>query len=207
MPYMTIRVFAANKDVDIDSVRDAVRNGLVPQLQKLSGFQRYVAFLCKDGRYGSTSVFDSRQAAEQASELARDYMRDVPAHKNNRLETDLRGEVGLSFTGSTPLTAPTIHGVMRLYRTDASFAEVNDAIESEGGEVIRGLPGLARYTTVKCEDGRVAIVSSFDTEEHARALTAKAREMRQKPGSRLAKALPNDPEVIEAKALFAVVNA
>ncbi len=179
----------------------------MPRIEKIQGFQRYVAFLARDGRYGSISVFDTREAADQATAVAREWAQGVPEHKNNRLEMDLRGEMGLAITGSTPLSAPDLHGAIRLYRTGASFDEVNEAIEADAGKVIRGMRGLARYSTVKCEDGRIATLSSFDSEESSRALTGKARELRQQGGSRLAKALPHDPEVVEAKVLFAVLQS
>jgi hypothetical protein len=206
MSYMIIRVFAANQAVDINAVSDAARTQLVPQLEEVPGFERYVAFLAKNGRYGATIVVDSKQAADQVMFAVREWAQGVPGHKDSRLEINTGGEVGLAIVGSVPLTAPGLYGVLRLYRTDASFKEVNAAIEEEAGTIIREMPGLARYTTVKCEDGRIATVSSFDSERNARALTDKAHELRQKDGSRLAETLPNDPEVMEAKALFAVVK-
>jgi hypothetical protein len=113
-----------------------------------------------------------------------------------------RGEVGLSIVVQP--NYQTGHGTVRIYRTNASFDQVNAAIEQEGGEVIRHLPGMLRYTTVKFDDGRLTTFTACESEQASRNMTEKARELRNKPGSQLSKILPNDPEVITAEILLAV---
>jgi hypothetical protein len=83
---------------------------------------------------------------------------------------------------------------------------VNAAIEQEAGETIRNLPGMLRYTTVRFEDGRIATMSACETQQAARNLTDKARELRSKAGSQLKKVLPNDPEVIEGEIMLSVMK-
>ena len=90
---------------------------------------------------------------------------------------------------------------MRLYRTSASFADVNAAIKQEAMARLRGIPGLQRYSTAKLEDGRIVTISAFDSEKSAKASVALAKELRQQAGSKLAKVRAGDPEVIEATIL------
>ena len=69
--------------------------------------------------------------------------------------------------------------------------------------LLRGIAGLLRYTTAKLDDGRMATFGAFENAEAARASTEVARQARAKPGSMLARLLPNPPEVLEGKVIFA----
>ena len=121
------------------------------------------------------------------------------------LDESMQGEIGLSITGSA-LPSGTVHGVWRLYRTAASFDEVNAAIEQEGIARLRDIPGMYRYTTAKLEDGRIATFGGFATEQGAKASVALAKELVQKPGSKLAKLALGTPQVIESTILYALAK-
>ena len=198
MAYCVIRIYkgAAN----VDTVLEHVRTGLIPRIARIPGFNRYAAFKVSDGRLGSFSVFDDKAAAEQSTSVARDFIKGVPELAKLAADESMQGEIGLSIIGSAP-AAGTGHAVMRLYRTAASFADVNAAIEQEAMARLRDIPGLRRYSTAKLEDGRIATIAGFESEQAAKASTALAKELRQQGQSKLAKLLPGDPQVIEATVL------
>src|SRR5206468_3526258 len=139
-----------------------------------------------DGRYGGFQVYETKQGVEQAAQMFNEWRRSIG--NNDQVSIEARGETGLSIVNRTDYEKG--YGVARIYRTSASFAEVNDAIEHEAGDVIRNLPGLLRYTTVRLDDGRIAVFSAYETEQAARDMTAKARELRGHAGSQLSTVLP-----------------
>jgi heme-degrading monooxygenase HmoA len=181
---------------------ERVRAEMIPKLQAMPGFQRWAGLQTDDGRYGGFQVYDTRQEVEQAAQMFNEWRR---GHGNDDpVDLEQRGETGLSILVRTDYEKG--YGVVRIYRTSTSFTEVNEAIEHEGGETIRNLPGLLRYTTAKLDDGRIATFSAFETQQAGRDLTEKARELRSQAGSRLSKVLPSDPEVIEGRITFAVTK-
>jgi heme-degrading monooxygenase HmoA len=181
---------------------EKLRSEMIPQLRNIPGFQRFAALRTNDGRYGGFSVYDTKEAADQAAKMLNDWREK--AGNRDPVAIEARGETGMSIVVNQRFEKG--YGVARIYRTDASFDQVNAAIEQEAGETIRNLPGLLRYTTVKFEDGRIATLSACETQQAARNLTDKARELRSKAGSQLKKTLPNDPEVIEGEIMLAVMK-
>ena len=119
---------------------------------------------------------------------------------NDPVLMEVRGETGFSIVGRTDYE--TAYGVVRIYKTESSFKDVNNAIEQVADE-IRAVPGLLRYTIARFNDGRVTTFASYETKQEAQQMTAKARELRTKAGSQLSKVLPHDPEVITGKITLA----
>jgi heme-degrading monooxygenase HmoA len=175
---------------------------MIPQLRNIPGFQRFAAMRTNDSRYGGFSVYDTKEAVDQAAKMLNDWREK--AGNRDPVAIEARGETGVSIVVNPRFEKG--HGVARIYRTDASFDQVNAAIEQEAGETIRNLPGMLRYTTVRFEDGRIATLSACETQQAARNLTDKARELRSKAGSQLKKVLPNDPEVIEGEIMLSVMQ-
>ena len=179
---------------------ERLRAEMIPKLRALAGFQRFAAIRTDDGRYGGFMVCDTSSAVDQAVKMLNEWRESTGNRDPQALE--VRGETGLSI-----VVKPTYekgYGVVRIYRTDASFDQVNTAIEQEGGQTIRTLPGMLRYTTVRFDDTRIATFNACETEQAARNMTDKARELRSKPGSQLSKVLPHAPEVIKGDIMFAV---
>jgi hypothetical protein len=113
----------------------------------------------------------------------------------------LEGEVAFSAEGSVPI-AENLHGVIRLYQSNASLDDLRKAFEAEGPAIIRDhFFGLSRYTVAKLEDGRVATFGSFDTQENAQKSSQAAKEVRGRSGSEIARLVPNDPQILEATLL------
>ncbi|MBV8914887.1 MAG: hypothetical protein JOZ05_17845 [Acetobacteraceae bacterium] len=201
MAYCVFRLFSEKK---ADEQRlERLRSEVLPNIRNIAGFQRFATIQTSDGRYGGFQVYDTRDGVDQAVKMLNEWREKGGGHDPAVLE--LRGETGLSIVVNP--NYETAHGTVRIYRTQASFDEVNAAIEHEGGETIRHLPGMLRYTTAKFEDGRIATFTACETEAASRAMAGKARELRGKPGSQLSKVLPTDPEVIMGEIKFAVTSA
>ena len=182
---------------------ERARSEMLPKIQQIAGFQRFAAFRTNDGRYGGLQVYETRDGVHQAATMFNEWRQRTGNHDPVALE--LRGEVGLSIVVNSSFEKG--YGAVRIYRTDSSFEQVNAAIEQEGAEAIRNLPGLLRYTTVKFDDGRIGTFTACETEQAARDMTDKARELRSKPGSQLSKVLAHDPEVIVGEITLAVTKA
>lgn len=179
---------------------EKLRSELLPKIQAIPGFQRFAAIRTSDGRYGGLHVYDTREALDQGVAMFNEWRERMG--NRDPVVFEQRGEVGLSIVAQRNYEKG--HGTVRIYRTNASFDQVNAAIEQEGGEVIRHLPGMLRYTTVKFDDGRIATFTACENEQASGNMTQKARELRNISGSQLSKVLPSDPEVITGEILLAL---
>jgi len=171
---------------------------LAPKLAQGPGLLRYSTFAFSDGRFGSFSVYENQNAASYAAPIAAEWVRSSDAMRGSKLVDAMEGELIYAVQGSAGGEG-RLHSLARIYKSNASGEELKAAFEQEAGDVIRNLPGLARYGVVKLADGRVGIFSGFDTLENARSSTEQAKALRGKAGSRLAALLPSDPEVIEGR--------
>ena len=196
MAHFLFRLFKESKRDDTRA--DRVRREMMAKVRAIPGFQRWAALQTEDGRYGGFQVYDTQQGVEQATQLFDDWRRS--AGMNDPVEMEVRGETGLSIVVRTDYE--TAYGVVRIYKTESSFKDVNNAIEQVADEIL-AVPGLLRYTTARFDDGRIATFASYETEEGAQQMTSKARELRTKAGSPLNKHLPHDPEVITGKITLA----
>lgn len=196
MAHFLFRLFQESKPDDARV--DRVRREMMSKVRAIPGFQRWAGLQTEDGRYGGFQVYDTQRGVEQAVQLFDDWRRS--AGMNNPVQMEVRGETGFSI--ATRSDYETAYGVVRIYKTESSFKNVNDAIEQAADE-IRAVPGLLRYTTARFDDGRIATFASYETEQGAQQMTAKARELRNKAGSQLSKVLPHDPEVITGKITLA----
>lgn len=197
-------LFRLYKETQHDERRfERLRSEVIPKIRDITGFQRFAGIHTNDGRYGGFQVYDTRDGVDQAMRIFKEWRERTDNH--DLVSIEVRGETGLSIVVNPNYERGS--GVVRIYRTDASFDDVNAAIEREGAESIRNLPGMLRFTTVKFEDGRIATFTACETEQAARNMTDKARELRNKAGSQLSKVLAKDPEVIMGEIMLAVVGA
>jgi hypothetical protein len=201
MAYCLFRLFT-EKQPDKHRM-ERLRSEMMPKIAKIPGFQRFAAFRTNDGRYGGFQVYETKDGPEQAVRLLNEWRER--AGSKDPMSLELRGEVGLSIVVKPRFEKA--HGMVRIYKTSAPFADVNAAIEREGGETIRKLHGMLRYTTVHFDDGSMAVFTACESEIASRAMAEKAKELRGKAGSQLAKLLPNDPEAISGEVLFSLTKS
>jgi hypothetical protein len=113
-----------------------------------------------------------------------------------KLAQTIHGEVIYSFQGNK--VARATEGERRLYNTTASPGDVEGALREEAQPILAVEPGLVRYTCFKLDDGQgYAMMTAHASRVSSTQLSQKAREARQKDGSRLQRVLPQDPEVIQ----------
>jgi hypothetical protein len=200
MAYCLFRLFL---DKQPDERRfEKVRSEMLPKMRSIAGFQRFAAIRTDNGRYGGLTVYDTKDGVDRVKKLLDDWRESTGSREPAAME--LRGETGLSIVVDPNYEKG--YGVVRVYRTDASFDQVNAAIEQEAGEVIRNLPGMLRYTTVRFDDGRIATFNACASEQAARNMTEQARELRHKAGSRLSKVLPGEPEIVKGEIMVAAAK-
>ena len=123
-------------------------------------------------------------------------MKDHPDAKGVNLAETMEGDVVYAAEGTVNMNGG-LHGVARVYRTNASVSDIKSAFESEGPAAIRAFVGLARYSVVKLADGRVGTFGSFDTPENARKSSEEAPKSPTQAGSQIGRCLPSDPQVLE----------
>ncbi len=65
---------------------------------------------------------------------------------------------------------------IRKYRLKERYQEVRDAVTAGLVPILQSSPGFQGYWALQCDDGDIAGISLFDTEENALAATERTRE-------------------------------
>ena len=76
-----------------DKIEQRVRDGFLPLVSRLPGFVSYDLVRSSDGSLVSTSVFESRQSAEDSNRLASDWVHENLASLIRTAPVILSGEV------------------------------------------------------------------------------------------------------------------
>ena len=198
MPYVVARLFSGSSDQNPEQLDHIARQELVPQLLQVPGLLRYSTLQFNDGRVGSFSVYENREAAERGLRVASEWVSSAEAVRNYRLDETLRGEGVYTLVGQGNQLQRNAYGVARIYETIARAEDIARALQEEAAEILsESTPGLIRYSLVRLDDGRVGAFSAFEDQESAQQINEHARELRSKPGSKLHHFLPTDPELYE----------
>jgi hypothetical protein len=198
MPYVMARLFSGPSDQSPEQLDHIARQELVPQLLQIPGLLRYSTLQFNDGRVGSFSVYENREAAERGLRVASEWVSNTAAVSNYRLDETLRGEVTYTLVGQGNQLQRNLYGVARIYETIARAEDIARALQEEAAEILHeSTPGLVRYSLVRLDDGRVGAFTAFEDRESAQQITERARELRNKAGSKLRHFLPTDPELYE----------
>jgi hypothetical protein len=206
MAYVVVRIFSSSGDLkNVDEVSDIALRELCPKLTAAGGLVRFVTISFSDGRYGSFSAYESPDAARRGHQIAIEWVKSHPDAKGVNLAETMEGDVVYAAEGTVKMTGG-LHGVARIYRTNASVSDIRSAFESEGPAAMQTFVGLARYSVVKLNDGRVGTFGSFDTPENARKSSEEARRVRAKAGSQIGRCLPSDPQVLEGTVIGVYQN-
>jgi hypothetical protein len=198
MPYVMARLFSGPSDQSPEQLDRIARQELVPQLLQIPELLRYSTLQLNDGRVGSFSVYETREAAERGLRVASEWVSSTEAVSNYRLDETLRGEVAYTLVGQGDQLQRNLYGVARIYETIARAEDIVRALQEEAAEILHeSTPGLVRYSLVRLDDGRVGAFTAFEDRESAQQITERARELRNKAGSKLRHFLPTDPELYE----------
>jgi hypothetical protein len=196
MAYVVVRLYSGTGTLTAKQLAALAVDELAPRLAAGPGFARYTTAVMADGRYGSFSAYESHDAAARGQQIAAEWFKGHSAMQGGKLDETLEGEVIYAEQGPTPVRGG-LCGIIRLYTTSAPTSEVKAAFEKEGGDVIRSISGLARYTVAKLTDGRIGIFASFDTQENARKSSEEAKKFRGTSGTQIGRFLPSDPQIME----------
>jgi hypothetical protein len=198
MPYVVARLFSGPSDQSPEQLDRIARQELVPQLLQIPELLRYSTLQLNDGRVGSFSVYETREAAERGLRVASEWVSSTEAVSNYRLDETLRGEVAYTLVGQGDQLQRNLYGVARIYETIARAEDIVRALQEEAAEILHeSTPGLVRYSLIRLDDGRVGAFTAFEDRESAQQITERARELRNKAGSKLRHFLPTDPELYE----------
>ena len=74
MAYAMTRIFSGSSDPSPEQLDLIARQELVPQLLQISGLRRYSTLRFTDGRVGSFSVYDTREAADRGLRVASEWV-------------------------------------------------------------------------------------------------------------------------------------
>jgi hypothetical protein len=195
MTYVLVRIYTGGSDRSVDDLLHLVGQELAPRVIK-AGCKRYSTVKFADGRIGSSSFYEDSAAAKRGSEIAAEWVGATGAMKDYKLARTISGEAVYVFQGDH--NAQAKDGEIRLYQTSASREDVAAALTEEAQPILKSTKGLIRYTCFKLDgaQGYGAITGHVDRESSTQ-LSEKAREARQKSGSRLQRVLPQSPEVLQ----------
>lgn len=200
MEYLVVRLYdAGDTGRKVDELCQMAVQELAPQLIQQDGVLRYTVFKIDDRRYGSTTLCRRHQDAEAGNKIAAEWVSRSPAMQALRLVQRLQGERFYAYQGSSSVPSKGTFGTMRVWRSSASAEEVQRAFEQELEPLFRQHEGLLRVSVFKAEqpDTYVAL-GTYRSRDSSTQLNPKVSSIRQRSGSLIAKAIPNDPEVTEA---------
>lgn len=200
MTYVLVRIYTGTGDRGVDDLLHVVGQQLAPQVIQAGG-KRYSTIKFTDGRIGSSSFYDDRAAADRGSQIAAKWVSETGAMKGYNLAQTIKGEVVYAFQGDHATQAK--EGEIRLYQTSASREDVEAALREEAQPILQSVTGLIRYTCFKLDDEQgYAVITGHANREASTLLSQKARDARRQSGSRVQRALPQDPEILQGTIVY-----
>jgi hypothetical protein len=171
-----------------------VQHQLLPRLQQGGGLTRYITFIADDGRIGSASVYESKEAAQKGLQIAREWASSTGAMQGYRLSETLEGEIAAVL--DSDIQYRPAFGMARLFPTQATAAEVVETIrKARSGE--QDNTSKVRTVIVQLSGDRVGSFAAYEAEERRVQHSAAIRRARENPDFR--RVLPNDPVEIPVR--------
>lgn len=196
MAYYLVRLYSGSSFRTPDELCQLAGSDLAPKLMQAGGLQRYVTGVTEDGRIVSASVYDSREAAQEGLEIARQWVQSTGAMRGFDLSQTLQGEIVRVMQGNTQNRAT--HGVGRLHTTKATAEQIADAIEQHGIPASASIQGRARTLVVQLDDGRVGTFLAFDSQQGRDQHNQHVRKQRAELAP-IREVMPNEPEEINVR--------
>lgn len=195
MAYVLVRIYSGSSERSPEEILRMVGQELRPQLTT-PGCRRYTTFRLDDGRIGSTSLYDDKATADRGNEIAAKVVKDASFLRGYSLARTLRGEVIFAHEASE--LSGDLQGEIRIYQTSASADDLRAAFEQEALPILRDHQGLVRYTAIQLDGDPpgCAVLTAHRDRESATSLSSKAREARQRAGSKLKSVLAREPETV-----------
>lgn len=182
--YVNIRCYPS-AGVAREAIEQSVKDELLPEFQKQRGFKGYCAFWSDEGSGVSVSVFDDPEDAQRSTDAARRWLM---RHQDFFPE---RGEEfsGDCFTHEVSQVQEQGPGVSRppLYVLVRTLSNVPGTQDTRAFVEQRTLPMITRSAGFKGvfmlrndrHESRAAVVTLFDSRQHAEACHSRAVELLQ----------------------------
>jgi hypothetical protein len=195
MAYYLVRFYSGSGDRPPEQlIREVVDNELRPKLQQGGGLNRYITFIADDGRIGSASVYETKEAAQNGLQIAREWASSTDAMQGYRLSRTLEGEIAATIDAD--IQYKPAFGMARLFPTQATAAQVVETIkQARAATQDNGIH--VRTVIVQLPDGRVGSFAAYDSQETRERHTAAIRKARDNP--EMQRVLPNEPENIAVR--------
>jgi len=195
MAYYLVRFYSGSGDRPPEQlIREVVDHELRPKLQAGGGLTRYITFITDDGRIGSASVYEGKEAAQRGLQIARDWASATGAMQGYRLSETLEGEIAATIDAD--IQYKPAFGMARLFPTKATAAEVVGTIKKARAGT-QDAAGRVRTVIVQLAEERVGSFAAYDSQERREQHTAAISKARENPEMR--RVLPNDPEAIPVR--------
>jgi hypothetical protein len=167
---------------------------ILAKLQAAGGLIRYITFIADDGRIGSASVYENKEAAQRGLQIGREVAGLAEAMQGYQLSQTLQGEIAAILNAD--IQYEPAFAIGRLFATDATAAEVVETIKKSRAEA-QDDAARPRTVIVQLEDGRVGSFAAYASQERRDQHTAAISKAREHPEHR--RVLPNDPETIPSR--------
>jgi hypothetical protein len=195
MAYYLVRFYSGSGDRPPEQlIREVVDHELRPKLQGGGGLTRYITFIADDGRLGSASVYEDREAAQRGLQIAREWVSATGAMQGYRLSHTLEGEIAATIDAD--IQYKPVFGMARLFPTQATAAEVVETIKKARAGA-QDTASRVRTVIVQLQGGRVGSFAAYDSQERREQHTAAISKARENP--EMKRVLPNDPETIPVR--------
>src|ERR1700709_1695523 len=93
MAYYMVRVYSGSSDRPPEQVLRDVNPKILPNLQEAGGLVRFISFVADDGRIGSASVYEDKEAAHRGLQIGREVAGVAEAMQGYQLSQTLQGEI------------------------------------------------------------------------------------------------------------------
>jgi hypothetical protein len=195
MAYYLVRFYSGSGDRPPEQlIREVVDHELRPKLQEGGGLTRYITFIADDGRVGSASVYEDKEAAQRGLQIAREWASATGAMHGYRLSQTLEGEIAATIDAD--IQYKPAFGMARLFPTQATAADVVETIKKARAGA-QDTASRVRTVIVQLQDARVGSFAAYDSQERREQHTAAISKARENPEMR--RALPNEPEAIAVR--------
>jgi hypothetical protein len=178
MAYYMVRFYTGADAQSAEQLLKDLNAQVLPQLQEAGGLIRYVTFIADDGRIGSASVYEDKEAAQRGLQAAQQLASRLDAMKGLQLAQTIEGEIAAALNADNHYEP--LFGMGRLFTTESTAAEVVETIKKSraGAQDDAARP---RTVIVQLSDGRVASFAVYDSEEMRDRHTAAISKAQQVP--------------------------
>jgi hypothetical protein len=195
MAYYLVRFYSGSGDRPPEQlIREVVDHELRPRLQEGGGLTRYITFIADDGRVGSASVYEDKEAAQRGLQISREWASTTGAMQGYQLSQTLEGEIAAIIDAD--VSYKPAFGMARLFPTQSTAAEVVETIKKARAGA-QDTASQVRTVIVQLQDARVGSFAAYDSQERREQHTAAISKARENP--ELRRALPNEPEAIPVR--------